>query len=174
MSDRKNNSLSPEDLTSVAHRLNGGIEGHWPSAAGRSVVCSCGWHSLPVDDYGNYTAAHAKRDFDTHVDTVRPAGPVNVGPDFEEKRKAFALTNEQMQEMGDSVFQCVKCRKEYFGGECRVNVLGAREGELVSLERSWTLECPDKACRGAVVRVRAASGAGKGRKFFGRLLGRVQ
>lgn len=162
-----NKPITPDDLTAARHRLSGGNAQHTPQMVGILVVCSCGkWQSKPC--VGAYTAIDARRDFDAHVNFAKP---VNVdAEDFDAKRKAWGLTNEQMLEMAASVFQCVRCRKEYLGSECHVRTLGAREGELVSLERSWTLQCPNKKCRGELVRVRGASEIlDKGRKFFSRL-----
>ena len=147
--------------------LPGGTPGHKPEMVGTHVECSCGkWVSKPCQ--GAYTAVDARRDFEAHANV---AVPVNVdSADFEEKRKAWGLTQEQMLEMAASVFRCLKCQREYFGSECHVHVLGARAGEFVSLERTWTIQCPK--CRGELIRVKGGSDIlDKGRKFFGKLIG---
>ena len=162
-----NKPLSPSDLTAARLRLSGGNADHKPQLVGNQVVCSCGkWQSKTVDAV--YGPNDARKDFEAHVNFDKP---VNVDQeDFERKRKAWGLTNEQMLEMAASVFRCVKCQGEYLGSECHFHVLGARPGELVSLERSWTIQCPKKKCRGELVRVKGGSEIlDKGRKFFGKL-----
>lgn len=187
-------------------RLPGGIEGHKPQMVSKGqsshVGCSCGkWLSKPCDS--PILAYEARRDFDTHVAAVQGGGsasPVNVNPDFDEKRKRWGLVQEQMLEMAASVFKCLRCRKEYMGSECHTRIIPPPEGILcdcqkyrfvgvdfpdkcpacarplmVSLDVTWRLVCPDAKCRGELVRVKGGSSIlDKSVKFFGRALGKIQ